>query len=236
MSDEEHSTVPSEPPVPEHPADALSDKLAATANEVSAELRDLLPEQPPVETAEAAAETPAAPGAAEEVRAEGSFAAEALPAEAAAPEPEPVQAAVPAEQPPAPRKLAGLTGETGATMDSTSDDRLMSMLAWLTMVVLQLPIVSVIQLLSTNTKDRLFQRHHAVTSLLFYAAGIVYEILAGIVYTILGTLTLGCGFACLWIIFLVPHALALYYGLQAYNGKLLELPVLSKFGREQGWI
>ena len=143
---------------------------------------------------------------------------------------------MPAELPPAPRKLAGLTGETGATMDSTSDDRLMSMLAWLTMVVLQLPIVSVIQLLSTNTKERPFQRHHAVTSLLFYAAGVVYEILAGVIYAILGTVTLGCGFACLWIIFLVPHTLALYYGLQAYNGKLLELPVLSKFAREQGWL
>ena len=33
-------------------------------------------------------------------------------------------------------------------MESTSDDRLMSLLAWLTMVILQLPIVSVIQLLS----------------------------------------------------------------------------------------
>ena len=47
----------------------------------------------------------------------------------------------------------------------------------------------------------------------------MYEILAAIVYTILGTVTLGCGFACLWVIFFVPHALALYYAFQAYNGK-----------------
>jgi uncharacterized membrane protein len=110
------------------------------------------------------------------------------------------------------------------------------MLAWLTMAILQLPIVSIIQLVSTSTKDRPFQRHHAFTSLMFYVAGIAYEIVAVIVYTILGTLTLGCGFACLWVIFFVPQAFALYFALQAYNGKLIELPILSDFGRQQGWL
>jgi uncharacterized membrane protein len=219
MSDEERNgipsageVVPSEPSAAEHPVDALSEKLAATAHEVPRGLQDLLPEP-----------SPAVP---EEVEFVGS----------AASEPQPVQEAAPFELPTAPSIFAELKGDTSATIASTSDDRLMSMLAWLTMVVLQLPIVSAIQLLSTNTKDRPFQRHHAVTSLLFYAAGIVYEIVAGILYTILGTVTLGCGFACLWVIFFVPHALALYYGLQAYNGKLLELPVLSNFGRQQKWL
>ena len=125
---------------------------------------------------------------------------------------------------------------TGPQDESSSDDRLMSALAWLTLVLLQLPIVSVIQLLSPTTKDRPFQRHHAITSLLFFAAAIVYEVVAGIVYTILGALTLGCGYACLWVIFFLPHALGLYYALQAYNGKTIELPALSNFGRQQGWL
>ena len=112
----------------------------------------------------------------------------------------------------------------------------MSALAWLTLVLLQLPIVSVIQLLSPTTKDRPFQRNHAITSLLFFAAAMVYEVVAGIVYTILGALTLGCGYACLWVIFFLPHALGLYYALQAYNGKTIELPALSNFGRQQGWL
>ena len=140
-----------------------------------------------------------------------------------------------------PEAQPGLASEgpsaiAAAQIESNSDDRLMSALAWLTMVLLQLPIVSVIQLLSTTTKDRPFQRQHAVTSLLFYVAAIVYEFVAVIVYTILGALTLGCGYACLWVIFFLPHALGLYYALQAYNGKLLELPVLSNFGRQQGWL
>ncbi len=64
----------------------------------------------------------------------------------------------------------------------------------------------------------------------------MYEILAGIAYVILGVVTLGIGFACLWVIFFVPHLLALFYALQAYNGKRVELPVLSDFARKQGWM
>jgi uncharacterized membrane protein len=241
MSDEERTVMPSEPPVPEHPVDALSEKLAATADEVTASLQDLLPEQPPAEPVatppiEPVAEAPAQPSIASEVQSEAQAGQEAQVEEPAAPQAQAAQEAAQAELPPATSAFAQLKGDTSATMESTGDDRLMSLLAWLTMVVLQLPIVSVIQLLSANTRDRLFQRHHAVTSLLFYAASIVYEIVAGILYVILGTVTLGCGFACLWIIFLVPHALALYYGLQAYNGKLLELPVLTNFARQQGWL
>ena len=148
---------------------------------------------------------------------------------------ESVAAALPAAtQPDLPREAS--SAATGAQVESSSDDRLMSALAWLTLVLLQLPIVSVIQLLSPTTKDRPFQRHHAITSLLFFAAAMVYEVVAGIVYTILGALTLGCGYACLWVIFFLPHALGLYYALQAYNGKTIELPVLSNFGRQQGWM
>ena len=124
----------------------------------------------------------------------------------------------------------------GTPIESNADDRLLSALAWFSMVLLQLPIVSVIQLLSHTTKNRPFQRHHAITSLLFYAAAVIYEIVAGIVYTILGAVTLGCGYACLWVIFLLPHALGLYYALQAYNGKTIEMPWLSNFGRRQGWL
>jgi uncharacterized membrane protein len=110
------------------------------------------------------------------------------------------------------------------------------MLAWLSMVIFQLPVVAIIQLLSEYTKDRPFQRHHAITSLLFYVAGVVYEILAVVVYAILTGVTFGCAGLCLWVIFFLPHALALYYAFQAYSGKRVELPYLSEFGRRQGWL
>lgn len=122
------------------------------------------------------------------------------------------------------------------TPEGSSDDRMMAMLAWLSMVILQLPIVSIIQLLSPNTKDQPFQRHHAVTALLFFGAAIVYEIVATVVFSILTAVTAGCGAICLWPIFFVPHALGLYYAFQAYSGKRLDLPFLTKFAEDQGWM
>ena len=70
-------------------------------------------------------------------------------------------------------------------MDSTDDDRLMAALAWFSMVILQLPIISVILLLVEPNKHQPFQRYHSVTSTLFYVAAFIYEILAAIAFAIL---------------------------------------------------
>ncbi len=224
------------------PEEVLSDQLAEQADAVTSQLRDLLPESSAGEPAEEATTTSAiqedqlVDTPAEfatpvgETRDEAFGSSEPPVAADLPPEPAGSETAQPA--PPSEAPLAA----AGAQIEPNSDDRLMSALAWLTMVLLQLPIVSVIQLLSATTKERPFQRHHAVTSLLFYAAAFVYEFVAAIVYAILGALTLGCGYACLWVIFFLPHALGLYYALQAYNGKMIELPVLSNFGRQQGWL
>lgn len=236
MSEEERKITPPEPAAPEswtlenapqapeHPEDVLSEKLSEVAQRVTSELDDLRSELTP---AEPVLETPIV---------ESVAAAEI-------PQPEPVVEPQSFELPPAPEPIVPPIVPpveppiTPSVPDeSTSDDRLMSALAWASMVLLQLPLVSVIQLLSTSSRNRPFQRHHAVSSLLFYAGAAVYEILAGIAYVILGVVTLGIGFACLWVIFFVPHLLALYYALQAYNGKRVELPILSDFARKQGWV
>jgi uncharacterized membrane protein len=241
----EASGAPPEPPAPQQPEEVLSDKLAETADEVTSGLQDLLPDRMPDEPVEQVSVEPSAePGPPEEQAVE-PVAEEAgivqPPPEPAPPEAQPVpppstEEPAAAELPPAPAAAETTKLVSATVAESTSDDRLMSMLAWLTMAILQLPIVSIIQLVSTSTKDRPFQRHHAITSLLFYVAGLAYEFVAVIVYTILGTITLGCGFACLWVIFFVPQAFALYFALQAYNGKLIELPVLSNFARQQKWL
>jgi uncharacterized membrane protein len=229
------------------PEDALADKLTEQADAVTSGLRDLLPDSNPVgieeahpvasvvETATPSGEMRDEPFVSDEPSVAEDVPIKPLTASVDSGMPQSVVAASPAvAQPDLPCEASSAT--TGAQVESSSDDRLMSALAWLTLVLLQLPIVSVIQLLSPTTKDRPFQRHHAITSLLFFAAAMVYEVVAGIVYTILGALTLGCGYACLWVIFFLPHALGLYYALQAYNGKMIELPVLSNFGRQQGWM
>jgi hypothetical protein len=204
----------------EEAVDRLGQDLGDAADSVTRELRDLqdelLPPAPPV--VEAPDETVTVDAAAPAVE-EG-----------------PVEPLVEAPVAVAPRAPRSAGSGSAFTPEGTDDDRLMSMLAWLSMVVLQLPIVSVIQLLSANTKDRPFQRHHAVTSLVFYGAAIVYQIVAVVVFTILTTVTLGCGALCLWVIFFVPHALGLYYAFQAYGGKRVHLKYLSEWAQRQGWL
>lgn len=208
---------------PEEPVDRLGQDLGDTADSVTRELRDLQDElMPPVET-------PVEPEVIASVNAE-------IPVPPTEPPfSEPV-GSVPASLAPIAPTYKARGSSATFTPEGTDDDRLMSMLAWLSMVILQLPIVSVIQLLSPTLKDRPFQRHHAVTSLVFYAAAIVYEIVASIVFTILTTVTLGCGALCLWVIFFVPHALGLYYAFQAYGGKRVHLKYLSEWAQRQGWL
>ncbi len=120
--------------------------------------------------------------------------------------------------------------------DVTSDDRLMSALAWVGLAILQLPLVSAVLLLAEGNKNRPFQRYHAITSILFWVVALIYEGLAVIVFTILTVISLGCLAACLWVIFFVPHLVALYYAFQAYSGKMMDIPLISDFARKQGWL
>jgi uncharacterized membrane protein len=245
VPEEKTNSIPAPDPeeLAQTPEEELADKLAEQADAVTAGLRDLLPDSKPtgyedVRPTKGPLETTVLSESAE-MSAKASVPDETVtvaepPAESAEDAAVVLTQTSPAIQ--ADRVTEASFAAAGAPVESSSDDRLMSALAWLTLVILQLPIVSVIQLLSATTRERSFQRHHAITSLLFFAAAIVYEVVAGIVYTILGALTLGCGYACLWVIFFLPHALGLYYALQAYNGKTIELPVLSNFGRQQGWM
>jgi uncharacterized membrane protein len=123
---------------------------------------------------------------------------------------------------------------TGVT--SSSDDRLLGGLIWLSMVLLQLPLLSVVLLLIEPNKHNRFQRYHSVSSLIFWAAALIYEGLATIVFAVLSIISLGCLAICGWVIFFVPHALALYYALKAYHGEEVQIPFVTDFARRQGWI
>ncbi|QLQ07448.1 MAG: DUF4870 domain-containing protein [Anaerolineae bacterium] len=123
-----------------------------------------------------------------------------------------------------------------AAGDVTSDDRLLAALTWLGLLLLQLPIVSVVILLVEGNKDRPFQRHHAIQSIGFWVGAIIYEIVAAIVFTVKPIVTLGLGALCLWVIFFVPHVLSIVYAWQASQGKEIDIPLISKFMRQQGWL
>jgi uncharacterized membrane protein len=99
--------------------------------------------------------------------------------------------------------------------DVTSDDRL-----WAALAYFFSPIVPIVLLFLEDKKNRPFIKAHNMQALL---AGIALWVITAIV----GPLTLGCGFL-LWFVMLIP-------AFKAYNGKLVEIPVISNFVRSQNW-
>lgn len=91
----------------------------------------------------------------------------------------------------------------------TADDKMWSLLGYI------LPIIAIIALLIEDKKARPFIRHNAVNALMIG------------VFTILLSFT-----GCLWII---PVVYSIVLGIQAYQGQPTEIPVLTKFAKDQGW-
>jgi uncharacterized membrane protein len=141
------------------------------------------------------------------------------------------------------QKLGQVVSEAGNFMarnitddvDADDNDKLWSLAAYISQVIVPV-IVPVIMLLIEPNKNRPFQKYHAAQSLGFLVATFVYEILAGIAFSVLTAITLGCGALVLWVLFLLPIIPAIYYAYLAYQGKRFEIPYLTKFMGEQGWL
>jgi uncharacterized membrane protein len=119
--------------------------------------------------------------------------------------------------------------------DATENDRLMAALAYASQVVVPL-IVPAVMLLAEESKARPFQRFHAIQSLGFLVAEVIYETLAAIVYCGLSAVTGGCLACVLWLIFLLPAIPALYYAYRAYQGLYFEIPLLTDFLVQNKWL
>ena len=103
--------------------------------------------------------------------------------------------------------------------DATSDDKLWAALGY------PIVLIAIIMLLMEEKKVRPFIKYHAVQAI---AANVVL-LVVGIVVSLV---TLGFGGLCvplLWLAFL-------YWAYLAYQGQLFEIPVLTKFLKNQGWI
>jgi uncharacterized protein len=97
----------------------------------------------------------------------------------------------------------------------TNDDKLWALLAYVLT-----PIVPIIILLIEEKRNRPFLREHNVQAL-------VWGVLTIIVGTLLSFL--------LCIPYLLLWAVAIYWGIQAYNGKRVNIPVITDFIKKQGW-
>lgn len=103
------------------------------------------------------------------------------------------------------------------TPEITSDDKLWALLAY----VLS-PVVPIIILLLQEKKDRPFIKYHNAQALVL---GIVNLILA----IVLGwTVFLSCVPFIIWVVMV-------YWGIKAYQGEYVVIPVVTNFVKNQGW-
>ncbi len=102
--------------------------------------------------------------------------------------------------------------------DTTSDDRLWAMLAYILT-----PLVPIIILLMPDKKDRPFIKAHNSQALVL---GVIEWVINAILTPVLG---IGCITAVITIVANV------WLGIKANRGESIEIPVISNFVRQQGW-
>ena len=101
--------------------------------------------------------------------------------------------------------------------DVTSDDKLWALLAYILT-----PIVPVILMLMEDKKSRPFIRAHNAQALVVGLINLVIGLLLS------WTIVLACVPLLIWFV-------CIYWGIQAYNGKMVEIPVITNFVKTQGW-
>lgn len=106
--------------------------------------------------------------------------------------------------------------EKATEFDITNDDRLWAALSWIPVSPLW-PIVSIVVLLMDDKQGRPFVRYHAIISLI-----------TGIALIPLSIVTCGLG-ALVYVVFF-------YWAYLAYQGQMVEIPVVSNWARQQGWV
>jgi uncharacterized protein len=108
-----------------------------------------------------------------------------------------------------------MTAQPG--MDASSDDKL-----WAALAYVFTPLIPIILLLMEDKKNRPFIRAHNAQAL---AWGIVFYIIV----TITSFFLIGL---CIWPIGFIVQ---LFWAYKAYQGNLVNIPVLTNFVKNQGW-
>ena len=99
----------------------------------------------------------------------------------------------------------------------TSDDKLWALLAYIFS-----PLVPIIILLMEDKKNRPYLKFHSMQAL-------VLGVISVLCYMVLGFIFIGF---CLGLGLLVYQ---IYLGINAYQGKTIEAPVIAGFIKKQGW-
>ncbi len=97
---------------------------------------------------------------------------------------------------------------------ATDDDKLWSLLAFVFT-----PLVSIIIMFMDDKKDRPFIKANSMQALVLGVLIIVLSFIPAI----------GCIVPIVWIY-------SVYQGIQAYNGKIADIPGITNFAKNQGWL
>jgi uncharacterized membrane protein len=99
----------------------------------------------------------------------------------------------------------------------TSDDKLWALLAYILS-----PVVPIIILLMEDKKNRPYLKAHNAQALVIGVIELVLTVVIG--WTVIG----GCIPGLIWLVMV-------YWGIQAYQGKYVTIPVVTDFVKKQGW-
>ncbi len=111
-----------------------------------------------------------------------------------------------------------MTEERIVDPNITSDDKLWALLAYIFT-----PLIPVVLLLLEDKKNRPFIKAHNFQALAF---GIVAYVLGSVLVPLAG---LGC------IIMVAALVFQIIWGLKAYKGEYVTIPVITDFVKKQGW-
>lgn len=103
-----------------------------------------------------------------------------------------------------------------SSSEINSDDRLWGALSYFT-------IIAIIMLLMEDKKSRPFIKFHAVQAIAFAVVLAILSLVIGFIPFV------GCITPFFWLILIWP-------AIGAYQGKYVEVPVVTNFIRGQGWV
>ena len=104
-------------------------------------------------------------------------------------------------------------------MEITSDDKL-----WAALAYVFTPIVPIIIMLMEDKKNRPFIRAHNAQALAW-----------GVINLVVGSTLSAVLFVCLGAPSFILWAIGAYWGYKAYQGELVNIPVITDFCKKQGW-
>ena len=119
-------------------------------------------------------------------------------------------------------------------LSATEDAKLLAGLSYISQIVLP-AVLPVILLATQETKRSAYLRYHVVHNLAITVLAILYYLVATLVYVVISAVV-PCLLCFLWVLFLVPVGVLIYYGYMGFTGKCPEVPWLTQYLKQEGWV